>query len=97
MIELRRAAPQDLDRLFEAANSAFAGSSVSGKGPRWKRSREFLLDCLTRQECWCILKDGDIVGGLILFPQPDCLGLEGAFVEAGHQGEGIGQDRKSVV
>ena len=33
MIELRRAVPEDLDCLFEAANSAFAGSTVSGKGP----------------------------------------------------------------
>ena len=31
------------------------------------------------------------MGGLLLFPQLDCLWLEGAFVEAGHQGEGIGQ------
>ena len=91
MIELRRAVPEDLDCLFEAANSAFAGSTVSGKGPRWKRSREFLGACLAEQECWCILLDGRTVGGLILFPQPDCLWLEGAFVEAGHQGEGIGQ------
>lgn len=91
MIELRRAVPEDLDCLFEAANSAFAGSTVSGKGPRWKRSREFLGDCLAEQECWCILLDGRTVGGLLLFPQPDCLWLEGAFVEAGHQGEGIGQ------
>lgn len=90
MIELRRAVPEDLDCLFEAANSAFAGSTVSGKGPRWKRSREFLGDCLAEQECWCILLDGRTVGGLLLFPQPDCLWLEGAFVEAGHQGEGIG-------
>ena len=91
MIELRRAVPEDLDCLFEAANSAFAGSTVSGKGPRWKRSREFLGDCLAEQECWCILLDGRTVGGLLLFPQPDSLWLEGAFVEAGHQGEGIGQ------
>ena len=91
MIELRRAVPEDLDCLFKAANSAFAGSTVSGKGPRWKRSREFLGDCLAEQECWCILLDGRTVGGLLLFPQPDCLWLEGAFVEAGHQGEGIGQ------
>lgn len=90
MIELRRAVPEDLDCLFEAANSAFAGSTVSGKGPRWKRSREFLGDCLAEQECWCILLDGRTVGGLLLFPQADCLWLEGAFVEAGHQGEGIG-------
>lgn len=87
MIELRRAVPEDLDCLFEAANSAFAGSTVSGKDPRWKRSREFLGDCLAEQECWCILLDGRTVGGLLLFPQPDCLWLEGAFVEAGHQGE----------
>ena len=33
MIELRRAVPEDQDCLFEAANSAFAGSTVSGKGP----------------------------------------------------------------
>ena len=33
MIELRRAVPEDLDCLFEAANSAFAGSTVSGKAP----------------------------------------------------------------
>ena len=91
MIELRRAVPEDLDCLFEAAKSAFAGSTVSGKGPRWKRSREVLGDCLAEQECWCILLDGRTVGGLLLFPQPDCLWLEGAFVEAGHQGEGIGQ------
>ena len=78
MIELRRAVPEDLDCLFEAANSAFAGSTVSGKGPRWKRSREFLGDCLAEQECWCILLDGRTVGGLLLFPQPDCLWLEGA-------------------
>ena len=95
MIELRRAVPEDLDCLFEAANSAFAGSTVSGKGPRWKRSREFLGDCLAEQECWCILLDGRTVGGLLLFPQPDSLWLEGAFVEAGHQGEGIGQQIRS--
>lgn len=65
MIELRRAVPEDLDCLFKAANSAFAGSTVSGKGPRWKRSREFLGDCLAEQECWCILLDGRTVGGLL--------------------------------
>ena len=50
MSELRRAVPVDLDCLLETANSAFAGSAVSGKGPRWKRSREFLGDCLAAQD-----------------------------------------------
>lgn len=88
MIELRRAVPEDLDCLFEAANSAFAGSTVSGKGPRWKCSREFLGDCLAEQECWCILLDGRTVGGLILFPQPDCLWLEGCLCGGGPPGGG---------
>lgn len=33
MIELRRAVPEDLDCLFEAANSAFAGEHRIGERP----------------------------------------------------------------
>lgn len=90
MIELRRAVPEDLDCLFEAANSAFAGEHRIGKGPRWKRSREFLGDCLQSRSagafCWTAGQWADCSCSRSLTAS----GLEGAFVEAGHQGEGIG-------
>lgn len=91
MTELRRAAAADAGALFAIVQRAFAGNAASGPGPRWKRSLAFLEDCLAREEGWCILEDGALAGGFLVFRRPEGLWLEGAFVDGARQGAGLGQ------
>lgn len=99
MPHLRRATPADIPALTRTQQRAFDddaarfGDSPDGGGPPGYDEAGWQLMVIRRATAYfCIMEDGQMIGGAILFRQgPDHMELSRIWIDPDFQGRGLGQ------
>ena len=89
MLSVRKAEPQDVARLTAIAAAAYSPYVARIGRPPAPLTADYAA-AVAREEVWVALRDGAVVGLLVLVAEPDHLLLENVAVDPAAQGSGVG-------